>query len=454
MRRSLTAPVTALLAALLLAPLAGPAAAAVDAVDPGTGYEYDSTPVTVPIVFPVLGPTSYSDNWLACRSGCARMHMGQDLMGPKMSPLVAAFDGTVTSLSRGSSGNYVAVTGDRGPTAGWSAIYIHVNNDTPGTDDGRGTDAFAFPAGIEVGARVLAGQLVGWRGDSGNAEGTGPHLHFELRQGQPGGGAWRGVVRNAYPSLRAARRVSVPTASGPHPSGTLLKHPTGALFLLEGDVKRPVTPAVLAAGGRAVASAVPMGLAESLGYRTGPALPPRDGAVVRDPAGTTWLVTGGRRVKAPLDGLAALGLTAPRVWPVADADLAALPETEDLPTTPAYPGALLRVDGTLQLVGDDGRLHPVTPAVAGSHGWTTPDVLTLPTGLLSRTSRPRQDSALGFRDGSLLVAGGRVGVVSGGTFRQLHDSRQVAAYGYTGRPRQVVPATEVAGLRSAPLSAR
>ncbi|MCW2776673.1 MAG: N-acetylmuramoyl-L-alanine amidase [Frankiales bacterium] len=448
MRRSLAAVAAAVLLACLTGPAASAATADSDSVDPGTGTVYDSTPVTVPLVFPVLGPTSYSDNWLACRSGCARMHMGQDLMGPKMSPLVAAFDGTVTSLSRdGGSGNYVVISSDAGPTAGWSAVYIHVNNDTPGTDDGKGTDAFAFPAGIEVGARVLAGQLVGWRGDSGNAEGTGPHLHFELHQSR----GWGGTVRNAFPSLQAARHVTAPTPSGPHPTGTLLRHPSGALFLLDGAVKRPVTPAVLAALGRPVASAVPITSGESLGYRTGPAVPPRDGAVLRDPSGTTWLVTGGSRVRAPLPALAGLGLTAPRVWPVADADLATLPVGDVLPTTPLYPGALLRVAGRLQLVGSDGRLHAVTAAVAGSHGWTTPDVLTLPLEL--PLDLPGSGEPLGLRDGSLVVAGGVVGVVSAGTFRPLHDSRQVSSYGYAGRPRQVVPADAVTGLRTTALSA-
>ncbi|MCW2605336.1 MAG: hypothetical protein JWO60_29, partial [Frankiales bacterium] len=148
--------------------------------------------------------------------------------------------------------------------------------------------------------------------------------------------------------------------------------------------------------------------------------------------------------------LAALGLAAPRVHPVADADLAVLPEGQTLPATPVYPGALLRVEGRLQSVGSDGRLHPVTPAVAGSHGWTTPDVVAVPVGL----ELPDAAEPLGLRDGSLVVTGGpRVGVVSGGAFHRLWDTRQVTAYGYAGRPRQVVPAAEVDGLRTAALTA-
>ena len=145
MRRLLAAAAATLVSLALPPVLAGPAAAD---VDPGTGTVYDRTPVVVPMVFPVVGPTQHSDAWLACRSGCARMHMGQDLMGPKMSPLVAAFDGVVTSLSR-PQGSLV-LSADRGPAAGWSAVYLHLNNDTPGTDDGRGADRWAVPAGLRT----------------------------------------------------------------------------------------------------------------------------------------------------------------------------------------------------------------------------------------------------------------------------------------------------------------
>ena len=445
----------ALLVVALLTAVVAPAAGAL--VDPGTGTSYEPALVVVPMLFPVVGPTSFSDNFLACRSGCVRMHMGQDLMGPKMSPLVAAFDGVVTSLKRESTpgaGNYVAITADRGPAAGWTAIYVHVNNDSPGTDDGRGTSAWSFPSGIAMGARVLAGQLVGWRGDSGNAEGTGPHLHFELRKGW----GWGGTVYNAYPSLVAARRIPAPTPSGPHPDGSLLRHPNGLLFQVDGVAKRPISATVLAANGLSVADAVPMTSAESLGYGTGTAVVPRDGTIGRDPSGQLWLVTGRAKAAVTVEALAGLGRPAPRVWPLTDADLAPLPVLDAVPDSPLYPGALVRTEDSsvVQYVDADGSLRPVDEAAMASRGWTSADVAVLPATLPAlRTGDTWSGPSLGIRDGALVATrSGLVGVVSGGYFRRIYDSRMVSAYGYAGRPRLLVPTAVVLALPAAPLTAR
>jgi len=132
----------------------------------------------LPMVFPVCGPVQWSDTFLASRDGGARQHQGQDLMAPKMREAVAAFDGVVAlHRPRVAGGHFwLVLTGDNG----WTATYLHLNNDTPGTDDGLGGDRYAFAPGIETGVRVRAGELLGWVGDSGNAEDTAPHLHFEL----------------------------------------------------------------------------------------------------------------------------------------------------------------------------------------------------------------------------------------------------------------------------------
>ena len=156
------------------------------------------------IVFPVAGDNvSYTDTFGAPRSG-GRSHEGQDIMGPKLEKLIAARNATVHALKNtatpdGSSGNYLILEDPEG----WQYWYIHVNNDTPGTDDGANPPKWIFGPGIVRGAQVVAGQLVGYLGDSGNAEWTAPHLHFEIHKPD-------GTVIDPYESLKVAKRLDHP----------------------------------------------------------------------------------------------------------------------------------------------------------------------------------------------------------------------------------------------------
>ncbi len=148
------------------------------------------------IVFPVAGPHHYTDTWGAPRG--ARRHEGTDIMADKMVPVVAAASGTVGWIHDEQGGNCCAMALEHDD--GWSSWYIHMNNDTPGTDDGQG---WGFADGIAEGVHVEAGQLIGWVGDSGNAEWTAPHLHFELHRPD-------GTKINPYPSLVEAEEVAAP----------------------------------------------------------------------------------------------------------------------------------------------------------------------------------------------------------------------------------------------------
>jgi hypothetical protein len=141
-----------------------------------------------PMVFPVDGENRYRDTWGAPRSG-VRTHEGTDILADKMVPVLAAADGTVGWIHDEVGGNCCAMALEHDD--GWSSWYIHLNNDTPGTDDGLG---WGFAEGIEQGARVTAGQLIAYVGDSGNAEWTSSHLHFELHQPD-------GTKVNPYPHL-------------------------------------------------------------------------------------------------------------------------------------------------------------------------------------------------------------------------------------------------------------
>ena len=148
-----------------------------------------------PIVFPVAGENTYSDTFGDPR-GAGRTHEGVDIMADKMTPVVAAASGTVGWMHDELGGDCCAM--ELVHDDGYKSVYIHLNNDTPGTDDGLG---WGFAPGITTGTHVTAGQVIGYVGDSGNAEWTSPHLHFELRDPD-------GVAFDPYPSLLAAPTVN------------------------------------------------------------------------------------------------------------------------------------------------------------------------------------------------------------------------------------------------------
>ena len=108
-----------------------------------------------------------------------RRHIGLDLHAPKGSPVYAIAPGVVTRMASSPRAGYHLVI-DHG--SGWTSWYMHLDNDSPGTDDGRGGSEAAFAAGLSEGDFVDAGQLIGHVGDSGNAEATEPHTHFEVHR--------------------------------------------------------------------------------------------------------------------------------------------------------------------------------------------------------------------------------------------------------------------------------
>lgn len=129
--------------------------------------------------FPHTTPTvGFSDSWGAPRSG-GRSHTGTDIMSPKGTPVVAVEDGIVESLRSGRlSGWRISIR----HADGWTSHYLHLNNDRAGTDDGEGGADTAFAEDLEIGSFVKAGELIGYVGDSGNAEHTASHTHFELHK--------------------------------------------------------------------------------------------------------------------------------------------------------------------------------------------------------------------------------------------------------------------------------
>jgi murein DD-endopeptidase MepM/ murein hydrolase activator NlpD len=112
-------------------------------------------------VFPVYGPSSYIDTFGAPRSDVS-YHHGDDIFGALGQPLVACTDGIVFSVGFNKvGGNRLWIV----DADGNQFYYAHLS---------------AFSTAAVNGAHVKAGQVVGFLGNTGDAEGTPYHLHFEI----------------------------------------------------------------------------------------------------------------------------------------------------------------------------------------------------------------------------------------------------------------------------------
>lgn len=121
-------------------------------------------------ICPVSGARYFND-WGYPRSG-GRFHEGNDLFAGRGTPVVAPVSGTVIFQNGRIGGLQFRLYGDDGTT------YIGTHLDTVAAD-----------------SYVLAGAALGTVGDTGNAIGSNPHLHFEIHPSD-------GPAINPYPTLK------------------------------------------------------------------------------------------------------------------------------------------------------------------------------------------------------------------------------------------------------------
>jgi hypothetical protein len=149
------------------------------------------------IVFPVLGSTTYTDDFGDPRAG--GVHQGIDVVATKRSLALAAEAGKVEFWTHSASAGCMLYLHG---ASGTDYYYIHLNNDLTPKNDNRGKCAAgtAYAKGLKDGAKVAAGQPVGYVGDSGDANGIHAHLHFELHPG-------RKAATDPYPWLQRATHL-------------------------------------------------------------------------------------------------------------------------------------------------------------------------------------------------------------------------------------------------------
>ena len=141
-------------------------------------------------VFPLFGDNvSFGDSFGAPRSNIpGGWHHGEDIFAPAGTPILAVADGTIHTVGFIKLGGYRLWLRD---DQGNDFYYAHLSAYTTLAIDGQ---------------RVEAGDVIGFVGDTGDAEGGAPHLHFEIHPASMVGLGYDGVIA-PYPILVAWRRA-------------------------------------------------------------------------------------------------------------------------------------------------------------------------------------------------------------------------------------------------------
>ncbi len=114
-------------------------------------------------VFPVFGPATFGDTFGAPRTDIVSgWHHGEDIFAPLGTPLLAVADGTIHSVGWNEIGGWRLWLRD---AEGDEFYYAHLSAYSPLAVEGK---------------RVRAGDVIGFLGESGDADGGLPHLHFEI----------------------------------------------------------------------------------------------------------------------------------------------------------------------------------------------------------------------------------------------------------------------------------
>jgi murein DD-endopeptidase MepM/ murein hydrolase activator NlpD len=124
----------------------------------GVRVEIETAPS---LEFPVAGagPADIGSVWADPRDGGARRHEGIDVFAPRGTPAVASAPGQVTRVQETPRGGRVVWLSPDGRAV--SLYYAHLDTQT-----------------VSAGQRVGTGDTLGRVGNTGNAAGTPPHLHF------------------------------------------------------------------------------------------------------------------------------------------------------------------------------------------------------------------------------------------------------------------------------------
>ena len=121
-------------------------------------------------------------------------HYGNDIFAAKGTTLVACVDGTVSNVANTSIGGKNVTIKDK---CGWYYYYAHMDS---------------IASDIKSGMAISAGKKIGTLGNTGNASGTSPHLHFSVYPGT----YTKGI--DPYPLLKSVDASSCSGTTPPAPT--------------------------------------------------------------------------------------------------------------------------------------------------------------------------------------------------------------------------------------------
>ena len=221
-----------------------------------------------PYVFPVYGPVEFTDTFGAPRADVS-WHHGDDIFAPLGSPILAVADGTLFSVGWNHIGGNRLWLRDR---EGNYFYYAHLA---------------AFSTIAVNGAKVRAGEVVGFVGNTGDAAGTPYHLHFEIHPVTLLGLGYDGAV-DPTRYLRSWQRARDLEAAAPAGVGWSRRSApaAGAILLAASDIStadglEPGSLRRALTAKSASAVAIPVSAAP-----VGPAAPDQSVTAVRDFDGT------------------------------------------------------------------------------------------------------------------------------------------------------------------------
>lgn len=128
-----------------------------------------------------LSAKGVRDTFNAARSG-NRSHRAIDFLAPRGTPVLSADDGRVLRLSRNTLGGITIYAIDSSER--FVYYYAHLDR---------------YREGLEKGARLTRGELIGYVGTTGNAPENVPHLHFQVMRWPEDGAYWNGIALDPLP---------------------------------------------------------------------------------------------------------------------------------------------------------------------------------------------------------------------------------------------------------------